>query len=115
MAVALLPTFSFAEIPEYNTDAFQDCTILETNDDHVIYQCPTDIQWIIDVKQNEPNGMFRYNFDDDENIFELVLNDTEHDYIEIAFNDPDFCEEDYTIRTKINQPGEDFWAFVGCK
>ena len=121
LLVVLLPLVSFAVIDtlentkQYNTDAFQNCVLLESNDDHDIYQCPTDVQWIVDLQQKEPNGMFKYNFDSDETVFDKIAFDNEHFYVEIAFNDPNMCEQDYTIRTKIKQPGDELWALVGCE
>ena len=117
---SLFPLMSIAEpvdIATYDVlPVFEGCTVLETNSDHAIYQCPSDIQWIIDMKQNEPNGMFQSNFDSDENVFNLVLNDTEHEYVEVAFADAEMCDANQTaVRIKIAQPSDELWAFVGCK
>ncbi|MBQ2175013.1 MAG: hypothetical protein II453_08105, partial [Alphaproteobacteria bacterium] len=90
----LLPFVSFAE--PANIAMFESCTLLEENSNHVIYQCPSDTPWIVDLKQNEPNGMFRSNFDTDEKVFNLVLNDTEHEYVEVAFDDTGICDENQT-------------------
>lgn len=119
---SLFPFVSFAEPVNFATydvavvTAFESCALLEENTDHKIYQCPSDTPWIVDMKQNEPNGMFRSNFDSDENVFNLVLNDTEHEYVEVAFDDAGICEENQTaVRIKIAQPSDQLWAFVGCK
>lgn len=117
---SLFPLVSLAEtadVAKYDIPRiFDGCTVLETDNNHTIYQCPSDIQWVIDMKQNKPNGMFRYNFDSDENVFNMVLNDTEHDYIEVAFIDAEMCDADQTaVRVKIAQPSDEVWAFVGCK
>ncbi len=101
--------------PKYDAEMFSNCTLLEENEFHALYQCPSDTEWIVNVKQNEPTGMFKYNFDNDENVFNLVMNDTEHEYIEVAFNEVDICAENYTIRTRIKQPSDENWAFVGCR
>jgi len=111
---SLFPLVSFAE--PVNVTVFESCALLEENTDHKIYQCPSDTPWIVDMKQNKPNGMFRSNFDSDENVFNLVLNDTEHEYVEIAFDDADICKGNQTaVRIKIAQPSDQLWAFVGCK
>ena len=131
--IALLPLVSFAEeaeapvTPQYNTELFDTCTPLEENDTHVIYQCPTDIDWIVELKQNEPNAMFQ-EAPNREEAWTLVMFDTEQNYVEVSFADINngMCEEGQTpVRVKIKNsemsdaPEEPleakFWAFVGCK
>lgn len=133
--IALLPLASFAEEPEapvkpqYNTELFATCTSLEENDIHVIYQCPTDIDWIVELKQNEPNAMFQQGPNSDE-VWNLVMKETDpdHDYVEVSFADIDkkVCEDGQTpVRVKIKnpeitdelaEPSEmKLWAFGGCK
>ena len=118
---SLFPLVSFAEPANIAADdvavaVFESCTLLEENSNHKIYQCPSDTPWVVDLKQNQPNGMFRFNFDSDENVFNLILNDTEHEYVEVAFDDAEMCPENQiAVRVKIAQPGKDYWAFVGCK
>lgn len=115
IVASLLPLVACSD--QANIDVFESCSVLEENSYHKIYQCPPDTSWIVDLKQNKPNGMFRSNFDSDKNVFNLVLNDTEHEYIEVAFDDVGICDENQTtVRVKISQPSDDkLWAFVGCK
>lgn len=133
--IALLPLASFAEetevpiTPQYNTELFDACVSLEKNETHIIYQCPTDIDWVVELKQNEPNAMFQAGPSSDE-IWNLVMKETDpdHDYVEVAFADinRNICEDGETpVRIKITnpkitdepvEPSEmEMWAFAGCK
>ena len=125
---ALFPLISFAETDvatnakQYNTDIFKNCTILESNEYHDIYQCPTDIEWIVDLKQNDANAMFQRG-PDTEDAWKLVMTDSEHDYVEVSFDDIKMCEDGQTpVRVKIKNPEmkDDpseitMWATFNCK
>ena len=93
---------------------FGGCERIETTKWHLIYKCPANQEWAQKVKQLQPNGKFmaggHYNLDE-------MYADTEHVYTEVAFNDKNFCKEDFTIRTMIAKPtkGADNWAYIGCK
>ena len=60
-----------------------------------------------------------------EDGFNLVMNDIEHDYVEVSFADIDYkmCEPDQTdVRVKLKNPimtdepsDDNLWAFAGCK
>ena len=92
---------------------FSGCERIETSAQHLIYKCPADQEWIVAVKAQEPNGMFKTG--GGQNLDELYA-DTENVYVEVAFNDAGVCAEDYTIRTMIAAPVADkMWAFIGCK
>ena len=46
----------------------------------------------------------------------MYLNDTEHEYVEIAFNDAGMCKENFTVRTMVAEPKENTnWAVIGCR
>ena len=61
VVASLFPLMSFAEPVDVATydaavNGFEACTLLEDTVNHKIYQCPSDTPWIVNLKQNEPNG-----------------------------------------------------------
>ena len=98
---------------EYDS-IFTDCERIETTEFHLVYKCPANQQWAQDIKNLQPNGKFKaggyLNLDE-------MYADKEHIYAEVSFNDPNWCKEDFTIRTMIAKPveGGANWAFIGCR
>lgn len=110
----ILPVVALTACSEnYNKydSIFEGCERIETTEFHLVYKCPADQEWAQQVKQQQPNGKFRTG--GYLNLEELYA-DTEHVYAEVSFDDPEDCE-DFIVRTMIAEPGEDFWAFVGCR
>lgn len=88
---------------------FEGCERIETTEFHLVYKCPVDEI----TKQMEPNGQFASG--GELNLEELYA-DTEHSYIEVSLNDPNYChDQDFTIRTMVAQPvADENWAVIGC-
>lgn len=97
---------------EYDS-VFVGCERIETTEEHLVYKCPADQEWVVAVKTLEPNAMFKTG--GDLNLSELYV-DKDYVYAEVAFNEPGVCKEDFIIRTMIAEPNSDtYWAFIGCK
>ena len=111
-AVVAVTACGKSNAAEYE-EIFVGCEQIEATGEHVVYKCPADIEWIVNVKTQEPNGKF---FTGGAlNLADLYA-DTEHAYVEVSLNDPNVCEEDFTIRTMVAEPKDDAnWAFIGCK
>ena len=112
MLVACDNANAASDYAEYDA-IFAGCERIEASDVHLVYKCPADMEWIANIKHQEPTGMFMTG--GDLNLAELYA-DTEHAYAEVALNNPGLCQEDFTIRTMLREPNtETNWAFVGCK
>ena len=111
-AVAALTACGKSNAAEYE-EIFVGCEQIQATDEHVVYKCPADMEWIVDVKTQEPNGKFYTT--GGLNLADLYA-DTEHAYVEVSLNDPNTCKEDFTIRTMVTEPKDNTnWAFIGCK
>lgn len=114
----ILPLVSVALVAcgkeeEKQPDMFATCEQIEVTDEHLVYKCPSTLEWIAAVKAVEPNGVFKTG--GNLNLAELFA-DTENTYVEVALNDAGKCAEDFTVRTMIAEPKEDaMWAVIGCK
>lgn len=114
-ALALITVCNAANAIDYTEydDILGGCERIETTNEHLVYKCPANQEWIANIKTQEPTGTFMT--DGDLNMAELYA-DTEHAYVEIALNTPGLCADDFTIRTMIREPNADTeWAVVGCR
>lgn len=96
----------------------QGCEKIVSTESHVVYKCPAEQSWVAQVKSLEPNGQWVDFSGLDEKVVLDMAKDTEHVYVEFAFDKPGWnhtCKEKYTMRTMLKGPSADNWAFVGCK
>lgn len=94
------------------------CEQIAKTNTHIVYKCPSSSEWVKNAKTFEPTGMWVDWSGIDETKISEMANDAEYTYVEIAFDQPGWtkmCEEDYTMRTMLKEPGEENWAYVGCR
>lgn len=105
-------------IEEHDAD-FTGCERVDTTEEHLVYKCPSDVEWVQNIKNSgvEPNAMFQTG---GELNFDVVNSDTEHTYVEVVRGKygKGYCEEDFHYRTMvkpINFETDEYYAVVGCK
>ena len=101
-----------------NTMAQWACEQIAKTSTHIVYKCPSSLEWVKNVKTLEPTGKWVDWSGIDETKVSEMAKDTEYTYVEVAFDQPGWnktCEEDYTMRTMLKEPSEEDWAFVGCR
>ena len=92
------------------------CERIATTEQHLLYKCPASQEWYQNLKTQEPNAMFRYNFDEQDISIEALSKDTEFAYVEVVLNEPVGCKENFHYRTIIRPvDGDKNYAFIGCK
>lgn len=94
------------------------CEKIESTSTHIVYKCPSSLEWIKDVKAQQPTGKWVDISGIDETKLSEMAKDPEYTYVEIAFDQPGWdklCKENYTIRTMLKEPSSDGWAFIGCR
>ena len=92
------------------------CEKIESNEQHLVYKCPSDLEWIKSVKEKEPDALFQtggaLNWDE-------INADTEHTYVEVVPSEPKtYCEENFHYRTMVkpfNLETREYFAVTGCK
>lgn len=95
-----------------------DCEKIASTSTHIVYKCPSSLEWIKDVKAQQPTGKWVDTSGIDETKLSEMAKDAEYTYVEIAFDQPGWdklCKENYTIRTMLKEPSSDGWAFIGCR
>lgn len=94
------------------------CEKITQTSTHIVYKCPSSLEWVKNVKVLEPTGKWvDWSGIDKAKISEMAK-DPEYTYVEFAFDQPGWtklCKENYTMRTMLKEPGEEDWAFIGCK
>ena len=106
--------FSNENVAEHDADfAKYNCERIAKSAVHLVYKCPADLDWVKEIKKQEPNTIFKsgHGFD-----WDVVNADTEHVLIEVA-QGGEGCKENFHYRTMIkpiNKNGENY-AFKGCK
>ena len=94
------------------------CEKIASTSTHIVYKCPSSLEWIKNVKALQPTGKWVDISGIDETKVSEMAKDPEYTYVEFAFDQPGWtklCKENYTMRTMLKEPGEDNWAFVGCR
>lgn len=92
------------------------CERIASDEQHLVYKCPSDLEWIVNVKKQEPNALFQNgsNLNWDE-----INADTEHTYVEVVPSEPGTdCKENFHYRTMVVKPivpeSGKFFAVIGC-
>ena len=105
-----------ASVEEHDAD-FAACQRVDTTEMHLVYKCPVDLEWIVNLKNSgrEPDSLFMMggglNWDE-------VNADAENTYVEVVLNDANGCAEDFHYRTMIkpfNTETMEPFALAGCK
>ncbi|MBQ7409103.1 MAG: hypothetical protein IJV03_00905 [Alphaproteobacteria bacterium] len=89
------------------------CERIVSDEQHLVYKCPSDLEWIVNVKKQEPNALFQSgsNLNWDE-----INADTEHTYVEVVPSEPETdCKENFHYRTMVKPISKEFYAVIGCK
>jgi len=89
------------------------CERIATNEQHLVYKCPSDLQWIVDLKKNEPNAKF-LTWGDDEVLIKETAKDEKVALVEVVLGVSAGCKDDFHYRTMIRPIGEEYWAYLGC-
>ena len=113
-AVLVLAACGFSQNQVAQHDArFAGCERVETTWLHLVYKCPSDMEWIQEAKKQEPNAMFKQG-----SI--LVRNnvnaDIEHTYVEVVPGRFRQCK-DFHYRVMIrpfDAKSKEYFAFAGC-
>ena len=92
---------------------FAGCERIDTNATHLVYKCPADMERFVEIKKQEPTGLFKMrgslNWDE-------VNADTEHVYVEVVKPHSEDCVENFHYRTMVKPVnGEEMYAVKTCK
>jgi hypothetical protein len=90
------------------------CERIASDEQHLVYKCPSDMEWIVNVKKQEPNALFK-TFGDDEALIRETAKDTSVTLVEVVLGDSAGCKEDFHYRTMVKPISEEPYAVVGCK
>ena len=108
---------SSEQIAQHDAD-FAGCERVDTTKTHLVYKCPSNMEWIAKVKKQEPNALFQ----DGSNLnWDEINADTEHTYVEVVHGKfgAGVCKEDFHYRTMVKpvvrRESGDFFAVIGCK
>ena len=106
---------SSEQIAQHDAD-FAGCERVDTTKTHLVYKCPSNLEWIVNVKKSEPTALFQTGGG---LIWDDVNADTEHTYVEVVPSKPGTdCKEDFHYRTMVkpfNRETREPFAVVGCK
>lgn len=106
---------SSEQIAQHDAD-FAGCERVDTTNIHLVYKCPSTMEWVAKVKDQEPNALFQQggNLNWDE-----VNADTGYTYVEVVPSKPGTdCKENFHYRTMVkpfNRETREFFAVLGCK
>ncbi len=89
------------------------CERIASNEQHLVYKCPSDLEWIVNLKNQEPNAPFRM-FGDDEALIRETAKDTSVTLVEVVLGDSAGCKEDFHYRTMVKPISEELYTVVGC-
>jgi len=103
-------------VEEHDAD-FVGCQRVDTTEEHLVYKCPSDMEWIVNLKNSgvEPSGLF---YEGGNLNWEEINADIENTYIEVVLIDSNGCKEDFHYRTMIkpfNIETKEPFAVSGCK
>jgi len=105
--------FSKEDIAMHDAD-FVGCERIDTSKLHLVYKCPSNMEWIQAVKQQEPTAQFRTGRGFD---WDAVNADVEHTLVEVASgSEGGYCKENFHYRTIVKPINtEEMYAVVSCK
>ena len=103
------------DVTQHDAD-FAGCERVDTTKTHLVYKCPSDMEWIKEVKKQEPNALF---FEGGALVWDDVNADKDHTYVEVVLDTKsEACKENFHYRTMVkpfNTDTKEFFAVQGCK
>jgi hypothetical protein len=110
--LALAACGNSIDVAQHDAD-FTGCERIASDEQHLVYKCPSDMEWIVNVKKQEPNALFQYG--SNLNLDEINA-DTEHTYVEVVPSKPGTdCKENFHYRTMVKPISKEPYAVIGCK
>lgn len=107
------------QIAQHDAD-FAGCERIATTKTHLVYKCPSNLEWIVNVKKQEPNALFQNGEGLEGAWWDAANADTKHTLVEVVHGKygKGICKEKFHYRTvvkPINVETAEPYAFVGCK
>ena len=113
--LAMCACNAVADIDMHDKD-FYGCERIVTNETHLVYKCPSLMERIVQVKNQEPDSMFlTWGDEEDEILIKETAKDENFTLVEVVLNDPDKCTDNFHYRTMIKPIGENLWSVISCK
>lgn len=89
------------------------CERFAADEQHLVYKCPSNLEWIVSLKKEQPTGMF-LTWGNDEALIKETAKDESVTLVEVVLGDSNGCKDDFHYRTMIRPIGEEPYAFLGC-
>ncbi|MBR3148132.1 MAG: hypothetical protein IKF41_02175 [Alphaproteobacteria bacterium] len=92
---------------------FTGCERIVTSAKHLIYKCPSGMEWVWETKRQDAEVMLKAVKDID---WAVANADTEHTLVEVVLRKSENCAEKFYYRTMVKPTsGEKMYAVIGCK
>jgi len=92
---------------------FAGCERIVTSTKHLIYKCPSGMEWVWETKRQDASVMLKTVKDVD---WDAVNADTDHTLVEVVLRKSENCTEKFYYRTMVKpSDGEKTYAIIGCK
>ena len=103
--------FSQKEIAMHDDD-FKGCQRIATHARHLVYKCPSGMEWVWETARQHTDTMFKTLKEID---LDTAIVDKEHVLVVVVFGKSKFCSEKFHYRTIKSVNGKAVYTVIGCK